>query len=483
MRYRKAPPQDGAILIMFAMVLLVMLLMIGLALDLGQVYNRRIELQDVADAAALAAAGQLNGTATGISNAASSAGQAAGQLFFQYNTQSVTWSNAALMFSNSASAPDSAWLNVASAQAAPDGLLFAKVDTGALNSAVGTVTTAFMSLISSALASTTTTGHAIAGRSSLNITPLAICAMSNTAAVGRNNPTPPVKVELVEYGFRRGVAYDLMQLNPNATAPENFLFDPIDPPGTPGLAANFAPVIVGPFICAGSVPMPRVTGGSVTVQRPFPLGSLYQQLNSRFDQYAGNLCTVNGAPPDANIKSFAYNGPVSWMAQPNGQASDKQIDTALRTKADLASPNANTPAMYGVLWSYAKPVPWSDYVAGVPEPAAGYSPVFATSNWATLYASGAPTANNYPPLLPYVAISGANFQAPSAAHMPGVRNRRVLNVPLLSCPVAAGGTASATVLAIGKFFMTVPATSTALVVEFAGVVPEQSLGGHLELYP
>jgi hypothetical protein len=57
-----------------------------------------------------------------------------------------------------------------------------------------------------------------------------------------------------------------------------------------------------------------------------------------------------------------------------------------------------------------------------------------------------------------------------------------LNVPLLSCPVAGGSNVSATVLAIGKFFMTVPATSTTIHAEFAGVVPEQSLGGPVELF-
>jgi len=57
----------------------------------------------------------------------------------------------------------------------------------------------------------------------------------------------------------------------------------------------------------------------------------------------------------------------------------------------------------------------------------------------------------------------------------------VLNVALLSCPVPAGATAQASVLGVGRFFMTVPATATSLPVEFAGVAAPSSLSGAVEL--
>jgi hypothetical protein len=41
---------------------------------------------------------------------------------------------------------------------------------------------------------------------------------------------------------------------------------------------------------------------------------------------------------------------------------------------------------------------------------------------------------------------------------------------------------TATVLAIGKFFMTVPATSTALVGEFAGIASEDGAHTQVELF-
>ena len=132
-------------------------------------------------------------------------------------------------------------------------------------------------------------------------------------------------------------------------------------------------------------------------------------------------------------------------------------------------------------------MPYGSYVPGALEPAAGYTP-FNTSDWATLYKPGAPTPNTstfpYPSGVstPYKTLNGSYFLAPPAAQK-GVANRRVLNVALLSCPVAAGTTTTATVLAIGKFLMTVPATMNSLYVEYGGLASEQALGGAVELYP
>ena len=477
----RAPRVDGAAAIVFLLMLPVMLGFIGLALDLAQLYNRKLEMQSVADAAAIAAAGELVGTSTGITNAVAQAAIAAGRMHYQYKTQSVVWSDAAIKFSATPSAPDSGWVDAGAAQAAPDGLLFAKVDTSALAAETSAVTTMFMGVLAPSLATASANARAIAGRTSIMTVPLGICAMSPAAATSRSNAGA---AELIEYGFRRGVSYNLMQLNPNASTPENFLLDPIDPPGTVGPTTNMVISVVAPFVCAGSMPLGRIAGGALTVQRPFPLSQLYQQLNSRFDQFPVGLCDVNAAPPDFNVKSYLYNTAIPWMSTSrNGQAADIQIDpTKLWTKADLAAPNSNTAPVYGPLWSYAKAVPYAAYTPGVPEPAGGYS-TFPASAWSTLYVSGPPTANAYPATPPYSASGGANFLAPSSAHKPGLRNRRVLNIPLLSCPVPAGATSSATVLGIGKFFMTVPATATSIYAEFAGAVPEQALSGPVVLYP
>ncbi|SFU53799.1 pilus assembly protein TadG-related protein [Pseudoduganella namucuonensis] len=481
--YARRAGQRGAMTVMFAIVAAVLLGFIGVALDLGMLYNRKAELQGMADQIALASARQLNGTAAGVANALAAASAIAGGFKYQYNQRDVVWSDAAIRFGSES---DGAWLDAAAAQSAPSGLGFVKVDTTALDEAHGKIDLVFMRALSGALESVTTGGRAVAGRASIRVAPLAVCAMAATPAASRTNPGTPPQVELVEFGFRRGVVYDLMQLNPGATTPENFAIDPTAPPGSAGAAANMLQATIGPFVCSGTMAMPRVTGGAITVGRPFPLASLYQHLNSRFDQYTGGYCTPNGAPPDTNVRPFIYNV-NSWMAvAPSGQtALSTTVGGKLWTVADQLPGTAGTASAYGPLWAYARAVPFSSYVAGTPEPAAGYTP-FATSVWATLYQSAPPTAAaSYPSGVstPYKAIAGVNFLAPTLATKPGLANRRVLNVPLLSCPVGAGATTTATVLGIGRFFMTVPATATSLPAEFAGAVPEQSLGGQVELFP
>jgi hypothetical protein len=138
-------------------------------------------------------------------------------------------------------------------------------------------------------------------------------------------------------------------------------------------------------------------------------------------------------------------------------------------------PATATQTAYGPLWSYAKAAKYSSYVAnGGVEPAAGYS-TFSTTDWSTLYNPGKPVAQSYPGTTPYRANGGGTPYKP-------FRNTRVLNVPLLHCPVAAGASATATVVGIGKFFMTVPASASALYAEFAGMNTETALGGTARLY-
>ncbi|USX29527.1 pilus assembly protein TadG-related protein [Oxalobacteraceae bacterium OTU3CINTB1] len=479
--------QRGAIAIVFGLMLACLIGFLGIALDLSRVYNRRAELQAVANVAALTAARQLNGTLAGIDAATAQALAAMAVLRYQYNQRAIAWDAKALSFSAS---PNGGWVDADTARAAPNGLIYARAATADLAGAMGRIELFFLRLLSASLASMDVAVTAVAGRSTIGVVPLAVCALSNVEAAPRANPGPPANVELVQYGFRRGVAYDLMQLNPNGTAAENFVIDPFAPPGVAGAAANVAPGRVGPYVCTGQLAMARVTGGALTVGRPFPLASLFNHFNSRFD-YLGTPCAYASAPPDTNIRQYTFGGAGSgtpWMSvAPAGQVA--QASTAsgkLWTVADPATqPAGTTGPMYGPLWAYARAVPYSSYVAGTAEPAAGYA-AFATSAWSTLYGPAAPTAgSSYPAgtlLTPYRTTGSPNAVQPPAARR-GVAGRRVLNVALLACPVPAGALAAATVLGVGKFLMTVPATATSVRAEFGGLVSDQALGGAVELQP
>ncbi|WP_306392205.1 TadE/TadG family type IV pilus assembly protein [Telluria beijingensis] len=480
--------ESGVFAIMFVPLLFLILGFYGLALDIGFVYNRKAELHGVAQGIALAAARELNGTAAGVSAALAKAAQEAQRKKVGYG-RALAWSDAAIAFGSSPDG-DAEWVGADAARAAPANRYYVKVDTRNLDQDVGAVGTFFIRILAQAQSSMFVSERAVAGRSAVNVVPLAICAMSEVPGAARTNPGPPATVELVEYGFRRGVGYDLMNLNPLGTTPANFVLDPEFPPGAAGAASNTSASTVAPFICTGRVWMTGVTGGAVRVGSPFPIDALYRELNARFEQYTGSVCVANGAPPDYNIKAFSHgaSGGAAWMKAraTHPGALRAENGSRLQTIADLPSPPAGTaPGAYGPLWAYAKAVKFADYVAGSPEPEAGYTP-FATSDWPSLYpASPATESASYPSRLqPYQASTGSYYGKPSNDNLPiSVLERRVLHVPLLACPVPAGSNVGAQVLAIGKFFMTVPATNASIHAEFAGILPNHKLTGQVILYP
>ncbi|MBD8529370.1 MULTISPECIES: pilus assembly protein TadG-related protein [unclassified Massilia] len=464
-RFRRKGSQDGAIAIMTAFVIVIMIAMFGMALDLSRSYNRKAELQNAADAAALVAAATLDGTPQGIDRAVTEAGATAENSTFAYNTDSVTWDNAALKFATGADGGTGGWMDAATAKATASTIFFAQVDTSALDSRHGNIQNFFMPILSPALAKTDVAASAIAGRDSLNALPLAICANSNTPAA------PLSSGELVEYGFRRGVTYNLMNLNPGGQSPENFLLNPIAPSGTVGTAMKNRMDVVGPFICTGKMAIPTLQGGEVTVERGFPIDPLYVQLNSRFGTVAP--CQSSTAPADPVVKSFDLAS-ATWMKDKpdNLSANSLAAPDPLLTVAE--KPDGATNTAYGALWTYAKAVPYSAYASyGAVEPAKGYS-TYKDTDWGLLYSPGLPQAKSYPNT-PYQAAGG------SATYKLG-RNTRVLHIPLLSCPVPAGALSTATVVGIAKFFMMIPASSSALYAEFAGMTTETALGGNARLY-
>jgi len=476
--------QRGAFAVMFAGTLVLMLGLCAIALDIGPIYNRKAELHAMAKAVALAAAGQLDGTAAGVGAALTRAAATAETYRHSYK-YNFLWSDAAIRFSTRP-ARSGTWIDAESARGRPAGLYYVEVDTSMLADGSDSGNTMLMGALFSSSPTFTVSDRAVAGRSNLRITPFAVCAMSPDAAQGRPKASPVASQELVEFGFRRGVNYDLMQLSPSGTTPENFIVDPIAAPGQAYASTNTSVANVGPFVCSGKVWTPSVMGGSIHVTRPFPLADLYRQLNSRFDEYEGNVCDPHGAPPDFNILPFAYDT-LKFMDKPSSQSAAAYTE---KNRAEtIADPDpslaTNTAPKYGVLWSYAKAAKFSAYKPNTAEPASGYA-TFTTGDWPTLYPPSV-KPGSYPgsgSSTPYAATAGDNYKPPSDANLLlSQAGRRVLNIPLLECPVTSGTDVQATVKGIGRFFMTVQASQTSLHAEFAGLVPESALIGQVELYP
>lgn len=467
--------QRGAMLIAFSILLIVVLGFIGLALDVGQVIGRKTELQNLADNAAVAAASELVGTAEGLAAAVAKAkSSAADKSAYQRRMQGAVLSDASIRFASAADASASDW-HAAGAVPDPATALFVRVDTQPNDPSLGTMATAFLGAWSPALRTLETGGRAVAGRSSLRLAPLAICALSASAASARTNTALPAVQELLEYGFRRGVAYNLLKLNAHGATAEHFVLNPLGQPGSIGTSAQVSDAAILPFVCTGTVLYARIGSVAVHVHRPFP-AALWPAFNARFNQHAGSGCHPVTAPPDTNIRAYPNTAANWWMANAPDAPSALSSGNPLLSVADPES-NATPPAVgsYGPLWSFARAAKYSN-----PKPAGGYLP-FATSDWARLYPASpaAPVAKSgYPTTgTPYLTLG---FQTAPAGNT-GVAQRRLLHVALLACPVPAGSDVLAQVRGIGRFFMTAPASNGVLSAEFAGLVPEGALGGSVEL--
>lgn len=455
--------QRGVIAILYGLMVVLLIGMTGLAVDLGLIYYRKTQLQNAADSLALAAALRLNGTPGGVTAARNLAAATAVSLVVG-QSGTLSWSDAALRFSADPDAPDDNWLDVAAAMSSPANLRYARVDTRQLAGGPGLMRPAFMGAVAAAAGSVEIGALAVAGPRGLNVLPFAICAMSDTPSATRVNSV--LNQELVEYGFRYGVGYNLLQLNPaaGAAAGDYFLVDPIAPPGATSLPENTSDTQLAPFICSGKLAYASLAGGRLNLRRPGSF-DLWPQLNSRFDSYGGTpACNPDAAPPDTNIRAFT-GATAGWMNNAatlqTAQASTPAAGQPLRTIADAPPPlPAVAPPLYGVLWAY-----------GAARRSSGSA--FGAGNWQSLYPGAPPMAAASWPAGPTPYRNAAYTTAPSR---PGRSGRRLLYVPLLACPVDPGQYATAPVRAVARFLMTAPATSTELSGEFAGVVAATGAG-------
>jgi Flp pilus assembly protein TadG len=476
--------ERGSAAVPMALALPVMLGFIGLALDLAHLYNRQTELQQLADNLALAAARQLNGTNDGVINAIDAADSIATDATYNF-AKRMKWDNAALSFAATPNAPDGAW-TAASAIDSDDearGLVFAKVDTTKLigtkgAGAIGAITTFFARGSSSSTMNLS--ASAVAGPTSVRVLPLAICALDTNPLGSRNNPG--IAAERLAYGFRRGVSYNLLDLNPNATTPVAYLVNPINQGAATGNDEYLKPEVIKPFFCSGTMALPDLAPGAAVHVQSLGATPIHGWLNSRFDDpEAVTGCKKATAPPDENVLQFIGGYPDWYMSStPNpypATAAGINHGTRRVTVADLASTDPSgtaTSASFGPLWTYSMP----ESVAGIP---------YGLGDWDKLYQVGSVKVAAAK-ALKYGVGNGvyrdpAHMSAPSSGALP-MPNRRVLNIPLLDCSGGSPGT-TASVLGIGQFFMTARAQvlpQPTVPGEFAGVLPGGSPTNSVGLY-
>jgi Flp pilus assembly protein TadG len=119
---RNRKNERGSVLAMSAISMLGLLLATGLAVDVSHFYTAKAELQNAADAAALAGASQLNSTSGGIKLAVAEATKSLNNYDFK---NLVTLSSADVTFATNL---NGSYIDVASATASPTNIRFIKVN-------------------------------------------------------------------------------------------------------------------------------------------------------------------------------------------------------------------------------------------------------------------------------------------------------------------------------------------------------------------
>lgn len=498
--------QRGVTAVMTGLLAVTLFAFGGIVLDLGHLYIAKSELQNAADAAALAGAKELNHTAAGVTAAVNKAIAIAAQHRYNFSTPiNITIANVRLGACPNASnsntfgrpslrSPSCTFVPAASvtSDATASGLSFVEIDTANQN-----LSTYLMRVASSSYNTTSTAGYAVAGRFETLVTPIGVCAVDPANRTDRYIHSNGLS-EIVEHGFRRGVTYNLFQLNPLASGPSDpYLINPIDAPPGPCNPAHSSANFTAPFICSGSTPITLdLTSGTGKVYTNTGMtASLDSSLNSRFDDYKPpSVCDPTSAPPDVNIREYrchpksagaecensgADTSPTDWM-EPGGNTLPNRgfVETVLNKPTYLLPPGPTGINFdkYGPLWSYS-PAYHSDG-SSPPKPGTPYSP--AEANGSNIYHSA--TGMNFFDVgewtsPPYQRTTGTYFKAPTR---PGVKNRRVLHIVIVDCRIAPIGSSSCgemTALGVGKFFMQHKADFTGgpnryLDAEFAGLIDQ-----------
>jgi Flp pilus assembly protein TadG len=282
--------ERGAILAMTALGMTTFILAAGLAVDISHFYTVGTELQNAADASALAGASALNHTAKGIVEATDRAVAAMNK--YEFNGANVTISRGDVRFA--VNLPDlngsNGGMNESAAQASPQNIRFVKVNvpTTAVNTffAVGVLG-----------ASVDLNRSAVAGQSS--------------TAVGVNKICNPLPIALIEDDVERDC---LNVVNP-AECPNNTQYTPgcvynvsLAPPCSAS-ATKYLVLDEPTERCSTSdawnkriaLGLDCVTANeTLDVNEHISATPIRQAFNSRFNVYGGGL-TADVAPPDANI--------------------------------------------------------------------------------------------------------------------------------------------------------------------------------------
>ena len=256
--------ERGSILATSAIGMLAVLLAVGLGIDVSRLYLSKAELQNAADAAALAGVSGLNGAAAGITEAADRAVAAMNN--YNFNKTGVNFPRANVLFAVNLDGP---YMSEGSAAASPSNIRFVQVTTP--DSPVPMSFAALVLGSSKNLTATATAGFSVP----VNV----ICPW--LPAFVLDDPAHPIAPGGT-YTFRLAPGTDISPGNYQLLAPVQS-----------GASGDREGMANGVNWCIA-------VGTEVATKPGVSAGAIRQGINTRFDQYNSGL-DPNLSPPDKNI--------------------------------------------------------------------------------------------------------------------------------------------------------------------------------------
>ena len=258
--------ERGSVLAASAIGMLAFLLATGLAVDISRFYTAQAELQNAADASALAGVSALNSSAAGITEATNRAVQAMNN--YDFNHTAISFPRASVLFAVNL---DGAYMSEAAARTQPHDIRFVKVTTPASPVAVSFAASVLGS--SKSLSATATAGYSV---------PI-------------NNYCNWLPVSVIDYGvpLTAGNTYTFRADNQQQVSAGNMQI--LAAAGAGGSDVRVG-VGSGVDLCAGAG-----ATYSIDTKPGANTGPVKQGINTRFDEYASQMDPLS-QPPDTNIK-------------------------------------------------------------------------------------------------------------------------------------------------------------------------------------
>ena len=277
-RKRDRKDQRGSVMVLSSVAMLAVLLAVGLGVDISHFYLAKTELQNAADAAALAAASTLNSTSTGIINGAWRATAVVNKYEFSKDTVQFTSSDAILWSANL----DGPYLKTNAASASEEvakTIRFVKVTTEQ-----SPVSISFASVVlgnNKNMSATATAGLSVPINTFCGFIPLAVLIADD------DDELEPFE----EYTIRAPAG--------NGVSPGDYQILSITGPGGDDVGMG-----IGSGVDACLKPGETY---KVDCKPGLTAGKVRTGLNSRFDDYGGSQLDPTTQPPDTNIKEN-----ISW---------------------------------------------------------------------------------------------------------------------------------------------------------------------------